>query len=319
VIVRPSRRVLTAGLCLAVTALTLTTTTATRPADAAPRAAAPTTLVALGDSWAAGTAAGGAPLVDPAGADGTSCRRTVASYPARTGPRLAPGAWTSRACASTSGGPDTQFTALTPAVTRVTITVGADASGLGALAGACAAGGTPEAAAGRCDAAAARTDRALTALGPALDGSFADIRRRAPGARLVLTTYPRLTEGLSCAAGAADPGAARRLDDTVTRLDGILTDRARAAGVTVVDVRRAFVAHSSCARQPWITPFAGTDPLRTGAPTAAGQTVIANAVDAATAQTTATGPRPTSAASLPLPLPLLRDAPGRLVAPLFPG
>jgi hypothetical protein len=47
--------------------------------------------------------------------------------------------------------------------------------------------------------------------------------------------------------------------------------------------------------------------------------VIANAVDAATAQPTATGPRPTIAASLPLPLPLLRDAPGRLVAPLFPG
>jgi hypothetical protein len=317
VIVRPSRRVLTAGLCLAVTAITLTTTTAARPADASPRAAAPITLVALGDSWAAGTAAGGAPLVDPAGANGTTCRRTVASYPARTGPRLAPQAWTSQACASTSGGPNSQFAALTPAVTRITITVGADATGLGGLTAACATGSP----AGTCDAAAARTDHALDVLGGALDASFAEIRRRSPAAALVLTTYPRPTEGLACAAGAADPATAHRLDASVTRLDGILTDRAHAAGVTVVDLRPAFVAHSACAREPWLTPFAGTDPLRSGAPTAAGQAVIANAVEAAVVGHPApvAAPRPTTAdAPLPL-LPLLRSAPGRLLAPLFPG
>lgn len=317
---RPTRGVLVTALCPALAALTLTALTVTaltHPADAAPRA---TTLVALGDSWAAGTAAGGAPLVDPTGADGTTCRRTVASYPARTGPRLAPQGWTSRACASTTGGPDTQFAALTPAVTRVTITVGADASGLGALAGACAPGGTPAAAADRCTAAAARTDRALGALGPALDSSFAEIRRRAPGAHLVVTTYPRLSEGLVCAAGPADPTAAHRVDKAVTRLDGILTDRARAAEAAVVDVRAVFVAHSACARDPWITGFAGTDPLRTGAPTATGQTVIANAVAAAAARPAATtAPRPTTTSAPPLSLPLLRGAPGRLLAPLFPA
>lgn len=310
---RPSRRVLTVGLCLAVTALTLAATTATRPAEASPRTAPAVTFVALGDSWAAGTAAGGAALVDPGGTDGTACRRTVASYPARSGPRLAPGAWTSRACASTSGGPDTQFTALTPAVTRVTITVGADATGLGALAVSCATGGTPA----RCDAAGAKTDRALDALPAALDSSFADIRRRAPAASLVLTTYPRPTEGLACAAGAADPAAAHRLDAAVTRLDGILAARARAAGVTVVDVRAAFVAHSVCAHDPWITPFTGTDPLRAAAPTATGQNAIANAVDAAARPAPATVAQPPDGSSLLGPL--LRSAPGRLLTPLFPG
>ena len=324
---RPTRSVLVAALCLAVTGLTLTTLTTaalTHPAEAAPRV---TTLVALGDSWAAGTAAGGAVLVDPTGADGTACRRTVTSYPARTGPRLAPQAWTSRACASTTGGPDTQFTALTPAVTRVTITVGADATGLGALAGACATGGGP----GECDAAAARTDHALDALGPALDASLADIHRRAPGARLVVTTYPRLTEGRACAAGAADRAAAHRVDGTVTRLDGILTDRARAAGADVVDVRAVFVAHSACAREPWITRFAGGDPLRTGAPDATGQAAIAAAVDAAVARPAPVStpqpatpqpatPQPAGTKTAPPPsLPLLRVAPGRLLAPLFPG
>jgi hypothetical protein len=323
--VRPTRSVLVTTLCLAAAALTLTTLTVTaltHPADAAPRA---TTLVALGDSWAAGTAAGGAPLVDPTGADGTTCRRTVASYPARTGPRLAPQAWTSRACASTTGGPDTQFAALTPAVTRVTITVGADASGLGTLAGACAPGGTPAADAGRCTAAAARTDRALDALGPALDSSLADIHHRAPGARLVVTTYPRLSEGLACAAGPADPTAAHRVDKAVTRLDGIVTDRARAAGAAVVDVRAVFVSHSVCAREPWITGFAGTDPLRTGAPNPAGQAAIAAAVEAAVLRPAAvTGPQPaTPQPATPHPAtsapPLLRVAPGRLLAPLFPA
>jgi hypothetical protein len=311
--VRPSRRVLAVALCLTVTAVTLTVltiTTVSRPADAAPRAAGPVTLVALGDSWAAGTAAGGEPLVDPAGADGSACRRTTASYPARTGPALAPQAWTSRACASTTGGPNTQFAALGPAVTRVTISVGADATGLGILAGACATGGTPAG----CDAAAARTGHALDGLGPALDASLADIHRRAPAARLVVTTYPRLSEGLTCAAGAADTTAARRVDTAVTRLDGILTDRATAAGALVVDVRPAFVSHSACASRPWITGFAGTDPLRTGAPNADGQAAVARLVDAALA------PRPQPATTTNVPAPsrdLLRVSPGQLLAPLF--
>jgi hypothetical protein len=320
--VRPSRRVLAVLLCLTVTAITLMTLTITgvsRTAHAAPRPAGPVTLVALGDSWAAGTAAGGDPLVDPTGADGTSCRRTVTSYPARIGPRLAPQAWTSRACASTTGGPDTQFAALTKTVTRVTITVGADASGLGALAGACATGRTPAVAAGRCEAAAARTDHALDALGPALDTSLAEIRRRAPAARLVVTTYPRLSEGLSCATGAVDAAAARRVDAAVTRLDGVLTDRARAAGALVVDVRPAFVAHSACAARPWITRFAGPDPLRAGAPTADGQAAIARLVAAAFQGPATAVPAPVRGATTTstAPAPLLQVSPGRLLAPLF--
>jgi hypothetical protein len=334
--VRPIRRTLVGALCLAVTGVTLTTLTltgVTRPADASPGPSAPgsagtqVTLVALGDSWAAGTAAGGAPLVDPAGANGATCRRTEASYPAQAGPRLAPQAWTSRACASTTGGPDTQFDALTPAATRVTITVGADATALGALTSACATGSART----DCDAAATRTDHALDALGPALDTSLAEIHRRAPHAGLVVTTYPRLSEGLTCAAGAADTSAARRVDTAVTRLDGILTDRARAARAVVVDVRDAFAAHGSCDAEPWVTPFAGSDPLRSGAPTAAGQAALARLVGEAkprpaAADTAAPDPAPSDpatsdpAASDPVSASAsasLRVAPGRLLAPLF--
>ncbi|NMO91370.1 GDSL-type esterase/lipase family protein [Actinomycetospora sp. TBRC 11914] len=333
---RRSRRAAVVALCLTVTAVTLTALTVTavsRTADAAPRADGPVTFVALGDSWAAGTAAGGDPLVDPTGADGTSCRRTTTSYPARVGPRLAPQAWTSRACASTTGGANTQFAALAPGVTRVAITVGADATGLGQLVGACATGSTPAA----CEAAAARTGHALDSLGGALDASLADIHRRAPAARLVVTTYPRLSEGLPCAAGAADATAARRVDAAVARLDGILTDRGRAAGAVVVDARPAFVAHSACARQPWITPFAGPDPLRAGAPNADGQAALARLVAAAlepapapAAHQAATRSAPTPSAptpstpgpstpgqSTPGPSAAQRSALGRLLAPLF--
>lgn len=295
---RPNRRARRAVLCLVLTGLTLTATTLTRTALASPPRATPVTLVALGDSWAAGTAAGGRPLVDPSGANGTACRRTDASYPARSGPHLAPQAWTNRACASASSGPNSQFTALSSATTHVTITVGADATGLGALAGACVPARSPA----ECDAAAARTDHALAALGPALDSSFVELRQRAPAAALVLTTYPHLTEGLACAAGAADPARAHRLDTTVTRLDHILTERASAAGITVVDLRAAFVGHGVCARDPWITPFDGDDPMRGGAPTASGQTVIADAVDDAVTGSPAPGP-----------------VAGRWLAPLFPS
>lgn len=275
-------------------------------------------MVALGDSWAAGSAAGGLPLVGPADPTTTAttdadCRRTTASYPAAVGPTVAPGTWTSRACAATAGGANTQFDVLSPAVRTVTVTVGADATGLGGVARDCATGQVPApkdpvATAAACDAATGRFDRALGALPSALDTAMADIRTRAPNARVLMTNYPLLTEGAACLAGAADPTTARRIDDAVVRLDGVLAERAQVAGLQVVDVRPAFTGHGVCSPQPWITPFAGTDVLTTGAATSEGQSALTRAVTTALTPpvvptTTTTTPRPTTTTTTTAPRP----------------
>jgi hypothetical protein len=264
-----------------------------------------TRRVALGDSWAAGTAAG-----EVEAASGT-CRRSPRAYPAVVARAAGDTSWTSRACASAAGGGNGQFTSLGPATEVVTATVGADATGLGALASACSARGT----AARCDDAMTRFDRALTTLPRALDASLSDIRKRAPRAAVTVTGYPLLAEGRACPSGPADATRAARLDDAVTRLDTALADRVSAAGMRFVDVRSAFAGHGVCAPDPWLTPLTGPDALLAGGATASGHALGVLPALAAPATTT---PAPTPAPTRPATPPSdgRRDDPP---APLFPG
>ena len=209
--------------------------------------------VALGDSFAAGSAA----LVAPA--SGT-CRRSAEAYPALLAPGLVGGQWTSRACASTTGGPNSQFDSLGADTAVVTITVGSDATGLGVLTHACGAAGDVAS----CDAAAARFERALAALPGALDTAFTGLRARAPAAKVTVTGYPLVAEGLACPAGPVDQDRARRVDDAVVRLDATLAGRAVAAGMSFVDLRVPFSGHGVCSTDPWLAPATVADPLLAG-------------------------------------------------------
>ena len=281
--------------------------------SAAPAAGAPsgspasggdgTRRVALGDSWAAGTAAG-----EVEAASGT-CRRSPRAYPAVVARAAGETSWTSRACASSTGGGNGQFTSLGPDTEVVTATVGADATGLGALAAACSAKGTPAG----CDEATTRFDRALTTLPGALDAALADIRARAPRAAVTVVGYPLLAEGRACASGPADATRASRLDDAATRLNTVLAGRVSAAGLRFVDVRTAFAGHGVCATDPWLTPLTGADALLAGGATATGHAL---GVLPALAAPVATTPAPTS------PAPASdgrREDHSTLRAPLFAG
>ncbi|MDF2976672.1 MAG: hypothetical protein K0S40_1400 [Actinomycetospora sp.] len=245
-----------------------------------------TRRVALGDSWAAGTVAG-----EVEAASGT-CRRSTGAYPAVVARAAGETQWTSRACASSTGGGNGQFSSLTPTTEVVTATVGGDATGLGDLAVACSTAGTPA----RCDDATRRFDQALTTLPRSLDAALADIRRRAPRAAVSLTGYPLLAEGRACPTGPADPARAARLDDAVTRLDTVLSQRAGAAGARFVDVRDAFRGHGVCTTEPWLTPLTGPDPLLAGGPTATGHALGVLAALAAPAPAPAAPPPATTAA-----------------------
>lgn len=261
-----------------------------------------TRRVALGDSWAAGTAAGAVEA-----ASGT-CRRSPLAYPALLARAGGETAWVSRACASASGGGGNgQFTSLSEATEVVTATVGADATGLGALAAACSSAGTPA----RCDEAAGRVERALRTLPASLDAALAEIRRRAPRAAVTFTGYPLLAEGRACPGGAADAARAARLDDVVNRLDEVLAGRVGAAGMRFVDVRPAFAGHGVCAAEPWLTPFTASEALLAGGPNADGHALgVLPALAAAPAAALA------PAAPEPAPEP---PADGRAAPGLFAG
>ena len=270
--------------------------------------------VALGDSWAAGAAAAG---VDPA--SGT-CRRSVWAYPAVTARAAGETAWTSRACASGTGGDDGQLDSLADTTEVVTATVGADATGLGLLGAACGAAGTPA----RCDEATARFDRALASLPRALDASLGEIRKRAPRAAVTVTGYPLIAEGRTCATGPADAARAARLDDAVARLDAALADRTKAAGLRFVDVRAAFAGHGVCGAEPWLTPLTGDEPLLAGGPTAAGHAAGYVAALAATGPegrpSTPSTPPTTGPATPPTTEPQpARESRDTLLAPLLGG
>lgn len=255
--------------------------------------------VALGDSWAAGTAAG---VVEAA--SGT-CRRSGVAYPPLLARAAAETSWTSRACSSSTGGGNGQFTSLTPTTEIVTATVGADATGLGALAAACSSAGTPA----RCDTALGRFDRALRTLPGALDAALRDIRARAPRAAVTVTGYPHLAEGRACPQGPADAARAARIDDAVDRLDAVLAGRVTAAGLRFVDVRPAFAGHGVCSTAPWLTSLTDSEALLAGGPNADGH---ARGVLPALA---AAGP-PTPPTTPPSPA---SPADGRAAQGLFPG
>ncbi|GLZ47256.1 hypothetical protein Acsp06_34410 [Actinomycetospora sp. NBRC 106375] len=266
-----------------------------------------TRRVALGDSWAAGTAAG---AIEAASGP---CRRSTLAYAPLLARAAGDTAWTSRACASASNSAGNgQFTSLEEGTEVVTATVGGDATGLGALAAACSTAGTPA----RCDAAAARFDKAITALPRALDSSLADIRSRAPRAAVTFTGYPLIADGQACPQGPADAARAARVDDAVNRLDTVLADRVAAAGMRFVDVRAAFAGHGVCSHAPWLTSLTDSEALLAGGPSADGHALgVLSALAAA-------GPTAPPAAT-PTPTAPSEPSDGRafadLEAPLFAG
>lgn len=235
-----------------------TPTTTTSPTTLpAPAAGAPARYVALGDSWAAGTAAG-----DLDRTSGT-CRRSLAAYPRLVAAAAPDAPWLSRACsAREANSGNTQFTSLGAEVRAITATVGADAVGLGEMLRACSRAGTPR----TCDQAATHTEKTLGVLGGNLDTAIAEMRRSAPRAAVTFVGYPLPAEGLSCPTGPADAARAARADAAVTRLDTILRERVLAAKLRFVDVRAAFKGHGVCAAKPWLTAWNGPEARLAGAP-----------------------------------------------------
>ena len=210
-----------------------------------PAHAASRTLVALGDSYAAGV--GSFVYYD----DGTECYRSPFAYSS-----LLAGAGglqlTLAACsgATTADVLSEQVDLVTPTTDYVTITVGGNDVGFREVVTTCALPGWL----GSCTAVVNSGLHTLRTLLPAkLDRVYAAVKARAPGATVVVTGYPRLFNGADCnplTFFTATEMAA--INAGTLELNNLIRARAEAAGLRFVDVAPAFFGHAVCDREPWI-------------------------------------------------------------------
>jgi lysophospholipase L1-like esterase len=212
-------------------------------AGALPAAATPSTIqyVALGDSYAAGTAAGSFPNCPHE--DGYP--RLLADAESRidlTANAACSGATTSEVIR-------TQVSALDRHTRLVTLTVGAANLGLSAVLAACTAG-TPE----QCQTAIARAQGVLgdcrgdeSTLGADLTALYVKVAEKARGARIVVTGYPLLFEPPPANPGL-DPAIITAINEATTRLNCVIeravaATQATYANIHYVDVTAEFAGH----------------------------------------------------------------------------
>ena len=230
------RRALVTAAFAAVTALVI---------SAAPAGAAAPSYVALGDSYSSGT--GTRSYL----ADGTSCLRSVYAYPSLIA--SAKGyALNFRACsgAKISDVTNSQLSALTASTSYVTLSVGGNDAGFADVLTTCA----QPAWLSNCNGAVDRAQAYIrTTLPAALTTLYANIRARAPQAKVTVVGYPRIFNGEDCNLLTwFSPTEESRLNATADLLNSTTAARASAAGYSFANPTSRFVGHAVCDSPEWI-------------------------------------------------------------------
>lgn len=224
------RRALAAAALAAVTALVV---------SAAPATAAAPSYVALGDSYSSGT--GTRSYI----ADGTSCLRSVYAYPSLIA--TAKGySLNFRACsgAKISDVTTTQLSALTTATNYVTISIGGNDAGFADVLTTCAQPAWLSNCNGAIDTAQSYIRNTLPA---ALTTLYAQIRSRAPQAKVTVVGYPRIFNGTDCNLLTWFSGTEMsRLNATADLINSTTSGRASASGFAFANPTSRFVGHAVC-------------------------------------------------------------------------
>ena len=200
--------------------------------------------VALGDSFSAGTGAGGYD-------QSPACQRSRRAYPALVAARRPDLKLVFAACAgaTTDDVLLDQVSHVDGATRLVTITIGGNDAGFVPVLAACAR--SPAA----CAQADDRARRFIRGELPGrLDAVYSRIRRRAPTARVVVLGYPRLFTGGPCRAAPAARADLARLNRTAGLLHETIGNAVRAAGAGFVfrNAIEAFEGHEICSQRPWL-------------------------------------------------------------------
>lgn len=201
--------------------------------------------VALGDSYSSGT--GTREYY-------TTCERSIYSYPYLV--RNAHPAWTFvfAACggAKTADVINTQSASLTSGTNWVTYTIGGNDAGFSSVITECAQPSW----ASNCDGAINTAQSFITNTLPGrLDSVNRTIKTKAPYAKVIVLSYPRLFMGEDCNAGTwFSSTEMTRLNQTADMLRDKLRDAAVRAGTNFVfkDAIPGFVGHAVCSSSEWL-------------------------------------------------------------------
>jgi lysophospholipase L1-like esterase len=204
---------------------------------ALPAAASPPIVqyVALGDSYAAGTAIGSFP----------NCPHNPDGYPALLDSEnridLQPNGNATCSGATADEVAETQLSPLDRDTRLVTLTVGAADLGLSSVLAACTAGTVD-----RCKLAIQEALRGLPTLSSDLAALYTKVAAAAPRARIVVTGYPHLFE--PTAAAFVDPGIIIAVNQATDELNAIIERSVGAANeadvnIHYVDVTEEFTGH----------------------------------------------------------------------------
>lgn len=234
--------------------------------------------VALGDSYAAG------PGITAASSGPAGCGRSTDNYPSMVNVGADYATFRDVTCSGAtisdlttaqktwSGSNPPQLDAVTSDAGLVTLTVGANDVGFGDILASCLA--TSRA---HPDGKGCRTDfvhdghdvlsQRIAALGPDLDRVLGEIRRRAPGATILLVGYPRTLPSLvgGCDEAPFTSADTAYLNDTVDALNAAIEQRAEAGGARFVDTDSSSAAHDIC-ESPDLRWVEGSVPKSSAAP-----------------------------------------------------
>ncbi|GAA1351696.1 SGNH/GDSL hydrolase family protein [Saccharothrix algeriensis] len=235
---RPVRTLLGAVLAAAAALLTAL------PAQAQAQVQAGAHYVALGDSYSSGTGTG-----SYYGESG-SCKRSQYAYPALWAASHAPASFKFVACSGARTGDvlANQVGALSATTTLATVSVGGNDAGFTDVITACTFG-TDQVCVDRVDKA---KTYATTTLPGLLDNVYAQIRNRAPSARVVVLGYPRLYKVPgSCSVGLSDTKRSA-INSAADTLHTVISRRAAAKSFTYRDLRGAYAGHEICSADWWL-------------------------------------------------------------------
>lgn len=204
------------------------------PAPAAP--AAPQ-LVALGDSYAAGTGAGNE-VYD-------ACRQSPHAFPKLWAERNGASLVLAACAGARTADVARQAERITPSTSLVTITAGGNDAGFADVMTTCTSG-TDDECAQRVDTAERFVRDELPGR---LDALYGEVGSRT-SADVVVLGYPRLfSYGVWCLMSEPKRRAINRAADAMAE---VTAERAEAAGFEFADVRQAFDGHGACSDEPWV-------------------------------------------------------------------
>lgn len=232
--------------------------------------------VALGSSYAAGTAIGGIKPGSP-----QRCGRSPVNYAALLAQRLGldladascGGAMTTHLLGTWDELP-AQLATLRPDTALVTITVGGNDVGFVRNLFAASCDGGPD-----CAQPMPVTEQDWAAMEQGLRQIVAKVRLQAPRARIVFVDYLTVVpEGRTCAALKLDEAEARSAVASAQRLARLTAEVAHSAGASLLPASRLSASHTACDADPWSVASPGSAPGTPWHPNAAGHAAVAAAL-----------------------------------------